>query len=489
MPRASIGAFEGTAAAAHPIITLALDRVLCVVGFRRGGNIGGSAMSIPATCDVTIIGGGPSGSYAAASLAREGFDVVVLEKTSHPRNAVGESLIPDFWRYSDQIGATEKLEAEGFITKTGGIVDWRGELRGNSFGDFGFDRPAKHVERDRFDQIWFEHAGSLGAKTFENVTVTKFEGGTDAAGLDYSKLTYEDADGTEGHITSRYTIDASGQAAVLARQMGLREIVSEFRALALWGYFEGSNYLSIDGRCHPASAISSQAPVTFVTSLDDEDDGGWSWHIKLRDKTSVGLVLPTRWLKDLRHQGESWEDYFVRASTEEIPILRDLLAPSSYIGDFSSIRDYSSMATQVAGPGFFLAGDASGFIDPIFSVGVAIAFYSSAIAAWSAAHSIRNPESAERTRQHYSRQLYGRLEVARSLALPEYRSSGEVSALARESVQFMPPNVRQLMYSVALLTTRSSNWSELFGKNPPTLTDGQLKFFDRAELERVTTAA
>ena len=70
-------------------------------------------MAIPTTCDVTIIGGGPAGSFAAATLAEKGYHVVVLEKTSHPRPTVGESLIPDFWRYTDQIGATEKMEAEG----------------------------------------------------------------------------------------------------------------------------------------------------------------------------------------------------------------------------------------------------------------------------------------------------------------------------------------------------------------------------------------
>lgn len=441
-------------------------------------------MAIPTTCDVTIIGGGPAGSFAAATLAKKGYDVVVLERTSHPRPTVGESLIPDFWRYTDQIGATEKIEAEGFVTKTGGIVDWRGELRGNSFGDFGFDRPAKHVERDRFDQILFEHAGELGAKTFEDVTVISFEGGTDASGSEYSKLTYEDADGSTGHITSKYTIDASGQAAVISRQLGLREVVKEFRALALWGYFEGSNFLSIDGKCHPPEAITTTSPVTFVSSLDDDDDGGWAWHIKLREKTSVGMVLPIRWLKDLRNERESWEDYFVRA-VADIPIMGDLLAPARYIGGFASVRDYSSLSSQVAGPGWFLAGDAGGFIDPIFSVGVAVSLYSSAIAAWSVDHVIKNPGSAEKTRAHYSRQLYGRLEVARSLALPEYRSSGAVSELARESVQFMPPNVRQLMYSVALLTTRSDNWLELLGGEPPELENDQLKLYDPATIERV----
>lgn len=440
-------------------------------------------MRIPASCDVVIIGGGPAGSTAASMLAMKGHDVVVLEKQQHPRPQVGESLIPDFWRYTDQIGATEKIEQEGFLTKTGGILNWGGELKGNSFGAFGFDRPAKHVERDRFDQILFEHAASLGARTFENVTVTGFQGGTDAAGAEYSTLTYKDADGVEGEITAKYAIDASGQSGVISRQLGLREVVKEFRALAIWGHFEGSNFLTFDAKCHRPEDLATHSPVTFVSSLEDTDDGGWAWHIALRDKTSVGLVLPTSWLKELRHEGEDWQQYFLRRSAE-IPIMGDLLAPATFIeGSFDSIRDYSSVSTQLAGPGWFLAGDAGGFIDPIFSVGVALAFYSAAVAAWAVDRCITHPNSVELVRGHFSRQIDGRIEVARSLALPQYRSSGQVSDLARESVKFMPPNVRHLMYAVSLLTTRSENWLELLGGTAPDLHGDQLKTFDWNDLE------
>lgn len=42
-------------------------------------------MSIPETCAVLVIGGGPGGSYAASVLAREGIDVVLLEADVFPR--------------------------------------------------------------------------------------------------------------------------------------------------------------------------------------------------------------------------------------------------------------------------------------------------------------------------------------------------------------------------------------------------------------------
>ncbi|MCA9299493.1 MAG: FAD-dependent oxidoreductase, partial [Phycisphaerales bacterium] len=46
------------------------------------------------TTDVVIIGGGPAGSISALCSTRRGRRVVVLDKQSHPRFHIGESMLP-----------------------------------------------------------------------------------------------------------------------------------------------------------------------------------------------------------------------------------------------------------------------------------------------------------------------------------------------------------------------------------------------------------
>ena len=437
---------------------------------------------VPKRSDVVVIGGGPAGSAAAADLAQAGHEVVMLEKEHHPRPVVGESLIPDFWKYTDAIGASEAIAKEGFLEKAGALVSWRGQHRAHSFGDFGYRRPAMHVERDVFDEILFRHARSEGAATFEGIAVTGADFRTDISGREWATVSYRTLDGDEGTIEARYVIDASGQTAILGRQEGIREIDQAFRYLSIWGYWEGSRFLTIDGVAHEQSELGRVRPVTFLRSIDEAGDAGWSWHISLRESASVGLVLPIGLTQETRNKSESWEAYFERRC-RDVPILRDLLSDSTLIpGSVRTIRDYSHKSSKLAGPGWFLAGDAAGFVDPIFSVGVVLALFGAASAAWAVKRVLAHPDLADHVRAQFSRQLQGRVEVARSLALPQYQTDGEVSRLARDTFKLERSAVKGIMYVVSELTTRSDNWHGIVEGEAPDLTADQVRVVERIQV-------
>src|SRR6185295_18835550 len=83
----------------------------------------GALMDLPDAADVLVIGGGPAGSSAATQLARAGHDVVLIDKQHHPRETVGESVLPSAWRYFDLLGVSEAVE-RSFVKKAGGVVAW-----------------------------------------------------------------------------------------------------------------------------------------------------------------------------------------------------------------------------------------------------------------------------------------------------------------------------------------------------------------------------
>ena len=70
-------------------------------------------MSIPEKTSVLVIGGGPAGSYAACSLAREGIDTVVLEADVFPRyvglNLLLFFLILLYWYLNSLVSSLIKL--------------------------------------------------------------------------------------------------------------------------------------------------------------------------------------------------------------------------------------------------------------------------------------------------------------------------------------------------------------------------------------------
>jgi len=418
--------------------------------------------AVPESCDVVVIGGGPAGSLAATYLTAKGYSVALLERQKHPRYQVGESLLPDVWKYCDAAGVSDAIAAEGFVRKAGGSVDWNGEMRRLSFGDFGYTRPALHVERDRFDHILLERARASGAWIGEEIAAleadfSRAEDDDREIAVSYRRV----GDEAVGRIRCRYVLDATGQTGVLGRQLGLRVFDEGFRFMSVWGYYDNSSYLAADGMIHPAESVRKVPPTTYVSALPQGDGWAWLWHIMLRQTTSIGLVVPIAWAHETKGSGESWEDWFLR-QCPAIPLLQRLLVDATFCrGSVRLVRNYSYKSKRIAGPGFLLLGDAAGFVDPIFSVGVVFSMYS----AYAAAHTVDRCLAQRARREHhrsiFSSQMQARLELSRSLALPYYQAQDAGHAQARQAMAFSSAQAQALMYAASMLTDRSGNFDSM----------------------------
>ncbi|HEX2903344.1 MAG TPA: geranylgeranyl reductase family protein [Jatrophihabitans sp.] len=123
--------------------------------------------------DVIVIGAGPAGSAAAYWLATAGVDVLLLEKTSFPREKVcGDGLTPRGTRALVDLGIDVSEEAgwlhnKGLRVIGGGMrleLDWP-EL--TSFPNYGLVRP-----RADLDHLLVQQAVKAGARLHEHTGVT-----------------------------------------------------------------------------------------------------------------------------------------------------------------------------------------------------------------------------------------------------------------------------------------------------------------------------
>ncbi len=413
---------------------------------------------VPSKCDVVIIGGGPAGSSAATHLALAGIDVVLLEKVKFPRNQVGESLIPHFWKFTDMTKVSEKIQQEGFVAKGGAVTVWDNQVHQIKFSEFGFTRPGLHIERDRFDEILLKHAESCGANIFNQIAVK----GVDFSNAETPRVFYTDKREQayiESSIDCRYVLDASGSNTCLANQFKSRQTISaELNFLSMWGYFKHSSFVGIDRNCHKIEDLSKVKPVTFVMSFG----GGWLWHIVLREKTSVGFILPSKTTVGMNRQQR---EVFFRKSCKQLPHLSTLLAPAQFIeGSLEFRPDYSYYSTNVCGENYYCIGDSGAFVDPVFSHGVQNAFYNAAIATTAIKASLKNPKNRKRYSQlceSRMQQFYG---FSRALALGEFGNNGIKPDLVKNLMKSLPPLELKLLLLASAMTNRSDNFYKLLNE-------------------------
>src|SRR5262249_30853073 len=199
--------------------------------------------------------------------------------------------------------------------------------------------------------------------------------------------------------------------------------------------------------------VRNQPPMTFVSHLGK---WGWAWHIPMRESTSVGLVVAVEDYKRDVAKHASLDDYFM-ATCHSTRFLGTLLANARMVnGPLRVLRDFSYLPESISGPGYYVIGDAAGFVDPIFSIGYVIALYSGELAVWAIDRSLKQSDRAEGSRTMFEHQMRGRYGLARTMALPGVQPPDG----AQVYFNFCSVAEKELMWSAAAMTTRSANLAQ-----------------------------
>src|SRR5262249_47498321 len=119
---------------------------------------------------------------------------------------------------------------------------------------------------------------------------------------------------------------------------------------------------------------------------------GWFWYIPLHDDVvSVGVVAPYDYL--LKDRGKDLEAIYFE-EVDRCPGVKPRIANANRVEGFRATKEYSYRARRAAGDGWVLAGDAYGFLDPLYSSGVLLALTSGQMAADAVAEGLRRGDTS-----------------------------------------------------------------------------------------------
>ena len=325
--------------------------------------------------DVIVVGAGPAGSTAAFHLARSGLEVLVLEKSTFPREKVcGDGLTPRAVTQLLQMGIDVSDEAgwrrnKGLRIIGGGMrldLDWP-EL--TSHPPFGLIR-----QRADFDELLATHAAKAGAQIRHEVTVTGPIRGTSGR---VDGVITKDGETFRAPVV----LAADGTSARLAIAAGVERRANRHVGVAVRRYY-----------------ASPRHDDEYLETWLEIYDGKWllpgyGWVFPMGDGTvNVGLgILNSKAIRnspDYKRVLRDWvarmpESWGLAEETATCPI-RGAALPMG----FNRTPHYAD--------GLMLLGDAGGMVNPFNGEGIAYAMESAQTAAELVIQALARPSAASR---------------------------------------------------------------------------------------------
>jgi len=342
--------------------------------------------------DVIVVGAGPAGASAAYHLAQAGVDVLVLEKSTFPRDKVcGDGLTPRAVRQLVEMGID--LDAPGWQRNNGLRIVGAGHRLELPWPDLASFPPYGLVRtRSDLDEILARHAEQAGARLRERTAVTgpvldERTGrvvGVRARAVDDRGRRLDEPEET---FTAPLVIACDGVSARLATALGLERREDRPMGVAVRAYYRTPRH-------------DDEWMESWLELWDGEPGRsnllpGYGWIFGVGDGTAnVGLgILNTskafqhvdykdvlrRWLD---HTPEEWgfreENRVGRIGSAALPM------------GFNRKPHYTR--------GVLLSGDSGGMVNPFNGEGIDYALESGHLAAQTVIDALARPEGPARER-------------------------------------------------------------------------------------------
>ena len=341
--------------------------------------------------DVIVLGSGIGGSTLAAILARNGFSALMIEKSQHPRFALGESTLPQtsywMWLISERYGIPELKNLADAHTVASMIAPTSGIKRSIGFAYHHEGQPhdmlheshqllapelpfisESHFYREDIDLYMVKVAQQYGAVLKENTEAVTLE-------IDDTGVRVQDRDGST--YSARYLIDASGFHSLVSKTFDLRDnptrLKTQSRAI----------FTHVDGlRPFDELFAKSQLPGLKYRWHDGTVhhmfDGGWLWTIPFDNhcdsqntKASVGLMLDMR--KFPKRDDITPEQEF-KEIVSRFPTIVQHLEKSTAVRPYIGTGRLQFSCKRAVGNRYFITPQAYGSVDALYSRGMISTF-------------------------------------------------------------------------------------------------------------------
>ena len=206
------------------------------------------------------------------------------------------------------------------------------------------------MPRAEFDKLLLDHAAENGAEVREEAAASGVNFFADRV-----EIQLQSKAAISEKISARYVIDASGRHSVLGNHFKLKETYPHLQKISIFAHYDGvERDQGRDG--------------TLTRQLRATDR--WFWYVPLpNDRASIGVVLDTALFRQTKKSPEQ----FLEESLAEQPFLARRMTRARRLTPAYASADFSYRQSRLTGERWMLAGDAAGFIDPVFSSGVFLA--------------------------------------------------------------------------------------------------------------------
>ena len=339
------------------------------------------------TCEVAIVGSGFAGSLLARVLVVLGYDVVLMERGSHPRFAIGESSTPLANLALERLGARYGLADCYNMATHGRWLEHLPEVRrglkrgftfyrhhpGEGFANRGLESERLLVAASPNDQLADTHwlradvdhhfvreAVAAGVDYRDHVDLTSAAIGTDAVRLVGSRNNVPFA------LRASFVVDASGPGGFLARHLAIPSRLdrTETRSALVFSHFDDVRLMN-----EVIPALPSGPYPDDWAAVHHVVDEGWMYSLRFdHGTTSAGFLLTPRaqTALDTTQPEALWGTLLGRYPT--ISALFGAARPTMPIAFRPLIQH---RLTRAAGDRWALMPHAYAFVDPLFSTGIA----------------------------------------------------------------------------------------------------------------------